>query len=188
MYSMDKEKARELYLSGMTCREVASVLGSDSGNVFRAIADIARTKLRPDSANWRTSRYRARKKMERHLGYTLNRLEHVHHIDEDFTNNSLDNLEVKSARRHISEHMTKPANIGKPKNLRKREYYTANKKRLDSYHQNWRESNPDKVSAIRQQEAITRRQFIHICGRCGKQFAGLKKSKYCGKSKAACNK
>ncbi len=43
--------------------------------------------------------------MEEHLGRRLNsRLEHVHHKDNDKTNDALDNLEVKPGGKHISDH------------------------------------------------------------------------------------
>lgn len=56
------------------------------------------------STHWRSARAAARRMMERHLGRTLDRHEHVHHINGDFTDNRLDNLEVMSASEHTRMH------------------------------------------------------------------------------------
>lgn len=172
----DKELIRTMYESGMTCRAIADAVGSNSGNIYRIVADIARSHLNPESKNWRTCRRRARKLMEKRLGRKLEPWEHVHHINNDFTDNSPENLKVVEATEHAHIHKGfRDVNA-------KRDYYLENKSHLDEYHQQWRTDNPDKVAEIRKREGIARRQFEHICAGCGVNFKGLKRSKYCSRS------
>lgn len=42
--------------------------------------------------------------MEKHLGRKLEPWEHIHHIDENKLNNSIDNLQIISAQDHAKEH------------------------------------------------------------------------------------
>lgn len=49
--------------------------------------------------------------MENHLGRFLDPSEHVHHKDENRTNNSVDNLEILSASEHAKLHLTKVTTI-----------------------------------------------------------------------------
>ncbi len=44
--------------------------------------------------------------MEQHLGYELPRSVHVHHLNEDFTDDRIENLELKSSSEHSREHST----------------------------------------------------------------------------------
>lgn len=103
---------RELYLSGLSTRQIAEVLRWSKSYIHRFCADITRSRrdaavLRQPSKSThrRSCRASARAKMERHLGRKLLRSEHVHHKDRDYTNNVLDNLEVKDASEHIREHL-----------------------------------------------------------------------------------
>ena len=179
---MDKQKARELYLQGYSCREVGSMVGANSGNVYRVIADIARSKLRPDTKNARTNRNRARKIMEQQLGRKLERLEHVHHINGDPVDNRLENLALLSASEHLRHHHDK--GLGSVTNPReyKRQQYLNNKEHMDAYHRTWRKNNPEKVAAIRAAENVARRQFQHSCAFCGEDYRGLKHSRFCSLS------
>lgn len=45
--------------------------------------------------------------MERHIGRPLRKGEHVHHIDEDKTNNDISNLQIVSPEEHGRIHRTK---------------------------------------------------------------------------------
>ncbi len=45
--------------------------------------------------------------MELHLGRLLEEGEDVHHKDRNFSNNNLDNLELKNHKEHCKEHSTK---------------------------------------------------------------------------------
>ena len=45
--------------------------------------------------------------MEKALGRSLSNEEQVHHIDNDYTNNSIDNLEIKQLGIHQKEHKQK---------------------------------------------------------------------------------
>lgn len=54
----------------------------------------------------------ARYIMEQHIGRKLQTWEEVHHKDENFLNNFIDNLEIKDYYTHASEHL-----IGKHRNL-----------------------------------------------------------------------
>lgn len=112
LYSLElRIKARELYTRGLSSRQVASQLGVGKSIVFLWCKDIARgqsvsAQLRqpPSSKHWRSSRQAARKKMERKLGRKLLSSEHVHHIDEDYTNNADSNLQVLDAQEHVRLH------------------------------------------------------------------------------------
>lgn len=108
------QEVREHYTSGLSTRQVALITGYCPTYVHKLCRDIIRDKKhaamlrRPaTSRHPRSSRAAARKLVERHLGRTLNRLEHVHHIDHDYTNNDLGNLEVKNAAAHSRDHNTK---------------------------------------------------------------------------------
>jgi hypothetical protein len=53
-----------------------------------------------------TKTTRSRYIMEVKLGRLLDESEDVHHIDEDTTNDKIDNLEVKSKTKHLQDHKT----------------------------------------------------------------------------------
>ncbi len=103
---------RALYLDGLSTRQIAAETGWSYTYVGRFVRAIARDRsaaaqLRQPmqvSQHWRTCRQQARTIMERELGRTLDRLEHVHHIDGDYTNNQRENLEVLWARDHMHTH------------------------------------------------------------------------------------
>lgn len=43
--------------------------------------------------------------MEKHIGRSLNRNEHVHHIDHNKSNNMIENLELLDAGAHLTKHL-----------------------------------------------------------------------------------
>jgi Response regulator containing a CheY-like receiver domain and an HTH DNA-binding domain len=103
----------ELYASGLSTRQVASKLGISKSHVHKICRPITRERrdalllrLPPpkDTKHWRTCRQRARRVVEKHLGRKLDQFEYVHHIDEDFTNNDISNLEVLSPLAHSHRH------------------------------------------------------------------------------------
>jgi hypothetical protein len=49
-----------------------------------------------------------RELMEQHIGRRLTSIEVVHHIDEDPTNNVIDNLQIKTASVHARDHRPAP--------------------------------------------------------------------------------
>ena len=115
MYHPKMDEIRQLYAQGHSTRKVSSMTGVSKSYVHRLCKDITRTRTEairlaclPTSTHWRSSRAVARRKMERFLGRKLDRREHVHHIDGDYTNNDLSNLEVLSASVHAKLHH--PAN------------------------------------------------------------------------------
>lgn len=107
-----------LYKEGLSTREVADLTGIGKTAVAKLIkeAGVSRSKRvaakptvphKPESTHWRTMRNRSRKLWietygEIQAGY------HVHHIDEDPTNNALSNLELVEARKHVSKHSRGP--------------------------------------------------------------------------------
>jgi len=111
----DQRQARalELYRKGLSARDVADLLQVSPSTVLRWIGGQRRTKEQAwevsayRSFSPRKCRERARMKMERHLRRTLRTNEHVHHIDGDYTNNRLDNLEVLPAKEHARLHGVK---------------------------------------------------------------------------------
>lgn len=99
--------AKDLYLAGQSTRQIALILGVSKSRVADWCADIFRNKSQanqlrqpPSSTHWRSSRQAARRKMERFLGRTLKTDEHVHHVNHDYTDNRLENLQVIDAREH----------------------------------------------------------------------------------------
>lgn len=106
-----KQHIRELYLSGLSLRDIAKREELGGSTVLRWCKGVLRNKSAagilshpPDSTHWRTSRGNARAIMERHLGRQLETFEHVHHINHDFTDNRLENLQVLNASDHIRYH------------------------------------------------------------------------------------
>lgn len=96
---------RALYAAGASHSECSRILGCSERFVWLHCKDIARPFKRPAmSRHWRSSRAVARHKMQEHLGRKLTRSEHVHHINGDYTDNRLENLEVLSASEHLSLH------------------------------------------------------------------------------------
>lgn len=106
--------AHKLYLEGKTTREVATLIGVSKSTIALWCKDILRPKTiacakpRKEIVAWRQCRNRARKLMEKHLGRKLLSTEHVHHIDGDFTNGVIENLEVLSESKHHSLHSRGP--------------------------------------------------------------------------------
>lgn len=110
------ERIRQSYLGGLSIRQVSAEVGvseSWAGIVIKRLG-ISRGKsaaaiLRqpPVSKHWRSSRQAARKKMESFLGRKLERYEHVHHIDHNYTNNAIENLCVLNASEHAYHHHPK---------------------------------------------------------------------------------
>lgn len=108
---IEAAKVRLLYAAGLSTRQVAARLGIGKSRVHVLVQDISRTQseavhLRtPASSNhWRSARSAARRTMERHLRRKLESWEHVHHIDEDYTNRALSNLEVLVDQVHYDLH------------------------------------------------------------------------------------
>ncbi len=105
-----------LWQAGLSTRQIAEVVGCGKSVVQKLCAryGLKRTKSEaniirqpPTSTHWRSSRAAARTKMRRYLGRFLEPYEHVHHKDGDFTNNSLDNLEVLRDEDHYDLHWPK---------------------------------------------------------------------------------
>lgn len=124
----------------MSNRDIENITGIGHGNISRVTRSIARhpadavqLKMPRKSKHWRTSRSAARKTMEEHLGRSLRSDEHVHHKDEDYTNNDIDNLEILSPSEHQRLHHPRnpiPRHLRpeRRKYMRKylREYYRRN--------------------------------------------------------------
>jgi len=105
------EQIQALYASGLSARQVAREIGYSPSHVSRLCQAIARSKqdaaiLRqpPKSKHWRSARAAARKIVERARGCKLDPSVDVHHKDGDYTNNTLDNLEVIPRDEHARLH------------------------------------------------------------------------------------
>lgn len=103
--------ARILYLQGNSSREVAATLGLCKTSVARICKDIARSKTKAGflarpakSKRPRTCHAVARRHMEEFLGRKLKHIEHVHHVNGDYTDNRFENLSVVSAKEHRKIH------------------------------------------------------------------------------------
>lgn len=104
---------RSLWKAGLSTRQIAKSAGLGKTYVHELCAKsgLSRTQQQaaiirqPSTSNhWRSARAAARKIMERYLGRKLETWEHVHHIDEDYTNRALDNLEVLTEEAHYDLH------------------------------------------------------------------------------------
>ena len=101
-----------LYKSGKSTREVAYQLGISKTRAARIVKELGLSRSKEEAAkriwkegtvHWRTMRQRARKVWESHHG-SIPKGFHIHHIDHDITNNSVENLELLSAREHAHHH------------------------------------------------------------------------------------
>lgn len=106
----NRNEVRELYLTGLPTRSVAQHFNISSSYVAYICKDILRPKrglrqqYHKEHVGWRQYRFRARALMETYLGRQLDTKEHVHHKNNDFTDNRLENLEVLSEAAHHSLH------------------------------------------------------------------------------------
>ena len=108
-----------LYNQGLSSREVAKVVPMSASNIAaylkrvglsrpRGYALTLRSVRNPfESTHWRTLRCRARKVWKRLVGPIPDGY-HIHHLDGNPANNSLDNLQMLSASDHAKLHH--PAN------------------------------------------------------------------------------
>lgn len=102
-----------LHANGLPTRDIAAELNISSSYVHKVLQDIGITrsksealsgKILKDTRHWRTCRNRARKIVEKHLKRKLASNEHVHHKNEDYTDNRIENLEVLDPRTHAHIH------------------------------------------------------------------------------------
>jgi len=111
-----KDLIESLYEDGLSTREIAEKLGYSHSYIHILCADVIRnrrdaailasSKLE-QSDSWRAYRARARKLMEDFVGRKLESYEHVHHIDGNYINNDINNLEIKTASDHAKHHHPK---------------------------------------------------------------------------------
>lgn len=122
---IEKPAIIKLYLSGLSSREIAAQTGYSKSYIARICRGVSRSQSeslklrfgkRPPSKHWRTCRANARAIWEKENGPIPDK--HViHHKDEDFTNNALENLECIPVSIHISLHHSGPER-GIPRHLR----------------------------------------------------------------------
>ncbi len=102
--------ARELYKRGLSVRKVAAEIGVSKSAVWEWVAAIGRNKEQAwaisehRSFSKRACRKRSRAKIARTLGRALTPYEHVHHIDCDYTNTAIENLELLTVTEHVERH------------------------------------------------------------------------------------
>lgn len=102
----------KLYLSGLSTRQVASKFNISSSWVYKIVKKQINLRSQSDAAilrqpamsrHWRACRCAARKVWERNVG-PIPIGWHVHHVDGDHTNNSLDNLRLMDPSSHAKLH------------------------------------------------------------------------------------
>lgn len=131
-YSLEqKEAIRSLFLQGVPVSQIARIIECSGNTVKRSTQDLSRPKIvhRGDKHwNWQggikwTAGYcylhidgwyqkRANLVLEKKLGRRLLPGEIAHHINEDRSDDSPDNLEVKSFTTHQAEHNHERAERG----------------------------------------------------------------------------
>jgi|TARA_R100001530_G_scaffold903_2_gene1576 hypothetical protein len=124
-------KAREMYLSGMSTRQVAKELNKGFATIYRWCKDIIRTKsesLKGDkhplykgghidengyNRIWVDGKlcFEHRVLVEKDLNCKLARDEYVHHINGNPSDNRLENLKVMSASEHTAYHNLERAKV-----------------------------------------------------------------------------
>lgn len=108
------ESIKTRYLAGESTRSIASNVGISKSQVWVWVdrLGIGRSKCeanprgiwtKPESVHWRTMRQRARRIWELANGEIPAGF-HVHHKNRDYTDNSVENLELLGAREHAHEH------------------------------------------------------------------------------------
>lgn len=111
-----KQTIIDLYLTGLSCRQVAERLQISASRVAVIIkkAGVSRSRIEaailrivPTSKHWRSSRAAARKIWARVNGPIPNGY-HIHHINGDHTDNNITNLECISASEHAKLHHMGP--------------------------------------------------------------------------------
>lgn len=107
----------EMYRSGVSSRDIAKLLGIHQRTVLRYIKPLSiirnlhegqklyqrkRGKFSPITLD--TSRRRARRIIEQHIGRKLHVTEAIHHKDGNPMNNSFDNLQLMTDSEHAAWH------------------------------------------------------------------------------------
>lgn len=104
-----------LFDSGLSTRQIAEQIGLSSSRVHKMLHDIGLGRPKNEAAilrqpatskHWRSSRQAARKIWERANG-AIPPNHHIHHIDGDYTNNALENLECIHSIEHAYLHHPK---------------------------------------------------------------------------------
>lgn len=103
-----------MYINGLSTRQIANKVGISKSYVYKICRSISRTKseaaiLRhpPTSKHWRATRAAARKLWLRKVG-PIPLGHHIHHKDNDHTNNTIENLECLSIAKHMKIHHAGP--------------------------------------------------------------------------------
>jgi len=129
-----------LYHSGLSTRQIAQCLGWSFSRVHiviqreglsRSQSEAGQLRHPPRSHHWRSSRAQARKVWERTRGPIPIGF-HVHHVNGDYTDHRLENLELLSARDHAYRHHPKnpvPRHLRPERKAYMRAYFRAYRKR-----------------------------------------------------------
>ena len=115
----------DLFNKGLSSRQIAAQVGLSKSYAYKLLKGLGLSRSRREAAilrqpfkskHWRSSRQAARKIWARAYG-PIPKGYHIHHKDQDFTNNSLDNLECMDGGAHTSLHNRGP-DYGIPRHLR----------------------------------------------------------------------
>lgn len=105
-----------LFDSGLSTRQIAEQLNVSKSRIHKMLHDIALGRDQSSAAiirqpaksnHWRSSRQAARQIWKR-LNGPIPKGHHIHHIDKDFTNNEISNLECLSSAEHMKLHHAGP--------------------------------------------------------------------------------
>jgi hypothetical protein len=142
------KEAQALYDTGMSTRRVALELGWSPSYIARLLVcrdralgvRMAMNKDKRPSTHWRSTRARARATWEQCVG-PIPEGYHIHHTDNDPTNNCFSNLECMSREDHWLRHPANPIPVW----LREHK-----KLYMRQYMKQWRQKNKDRIKIYRQ--------------------------------------
>lgn len=145
-----REKARTLYLSGLSVREVAPLVGLHQAYVYLLCKDIARSRLRPNSANVRTAYSQGRRLLEKKLGRKLQKGERVRYVNGNSLDQSPENVQLEQPL------------------WRNRDYVNAYQREWRKTHaSDWRKRHPDQAHALGAASTQRRRARIRTSAGIG---------------------
>ena len=130
----------------------------------------------------RTTMALARYRMAVKLGRMLEDDEQVDHIDNDKTNDAIDNLQILTPEKNREKyHATQPHDVhGTSSMYHKGCRCKACVAYAHEYQKQYKETHPDKIAQYKA-NGIYHKTVDKVCAKCGKQFKGRPEAKFCSR-------